>query len=120
MGGEPDVRWRSEAPRSMTVRSTSAKSKSMVSPIGCSRWSPYPCHLADGRDAVLDLLEPVLAQRDHALLECDGTDLVGGRALHRQLADLVRHGHHLVEADPAPVARAVAAPAAHGLVGLHV
>src|SRR5689334_2640313 len=120
MGGEPAVRWRSEAFRSITCSRTSAKSKSIRSPIGWRVGLRDPCHLGNGRDSVFDLLEAVRAQRAHALRDGDLANFVGGRALHRELTDLVRDRHDLVQADPALVAGAAAAAAAHGLVGLEV
>src|SRR5215218_10063509 len=120
MGGEPAVRWRSEALRSIICSRTSAKSKSMGFPIGWRVELRDPCHLGNGRDSVLDLLEAVRAQRAHALSDGDLADFLGRRALDRELADLVRDGHYLVQADAALVAGAAAAAAAHGLVGLEV
>ena len=76
--------------------------------------------LGDRGAAQLDLLEPVLAQAAHAVAHRDLGDRVGGGALDRQAADLVVDGHDLVEADAALVARAAAARAADGLVGLEV
>src|SRR5918997_6259498 len=116
MGGEPAVRWRSEAFRSITCSRTSAKSKSMVSPIGWRVRLRDPCHLGNGRDSVLDLLEAVRAQRAHALCDGDLADFLGRGALHREVPDLVRDRHHLVEARAALVAGAAAAATAHGLV----
>src|SRR3954471_6821169 len=120
MGGEPAVRWRSEAFRSITCSRTSAKSKSMVSPIGWRVGLRDPCHLGNGRDSVLDLLEAVRTQRAHALRDGDLADFIGGRPPDRKVANLVRDGHDLVQADPALVARAAAAAAADRLVGLEV
>src|SRR5919112_344544 len=113
MGGEPAVRWRSEAFRSITCSRTSAKSKSIRSPIGWRVGLRDPCHLGNGRDSVLDLLEAVRAQRTHALGDGDLADFLGRSALDGELADLVRDGHHLVEPDAALVARAAAAATAH-------
>src|SRR3954466_4877066 len=120
MGGEPAVRWRSEAFRSITCSRTSAKSKSIRSPIGWRVGLRDPCHLGNGRDSVLDLLEAVRPERAHALRDGHLADLLGRGALDGEVADLVRNGHHLVQADPALVAGAAAAAAAHGLVGLEV
>src|SRR5215212_830484 len=120
MGGEPAVRWRSEAFRSITCSRTSAKSKSIRSPIGWRVGLRDPCHLGNGRDSVLDLLETVRAQRAHALRDGHLADFVCRRALHRELADLVGDRHDLVQADTALVAGAAAAAAADRLVGLEV
>src|SRR3954467_5441085 len=120
MGGEPAVRWRSEAFRSITCSRTSAKSKSIRSPIGWRAGLRDPCHLGNGRDSVLDLLEAVRAQRAHALRDGHLADFLGGSALDREVADLVRDRHDLVQADPALVARAATAAAADGLVGVEV
>src|SRR5262249_36244918 len=62
------------------------------------------------REARLPLLQPVVAQAVHPLRDRDGSDLVGGGAREREPADLLAHAHHLVEADAALVAHAVAAP----------
>src|SRR3954451_9579020 len=120
MGGEPAVRWRSEAFRSITCSRTSAKSKSISSPIGWRAGLRDPCHLGYGRDSVLDLLEAVRAQRAHALGDGDLANCLGRGALDRQVADLVRDRHDLVEAGPSLVAGAAAAAAADGLVCLEV
>src|SRR5215207_4111909 len=120
MGGEPAVRWRSEAFRSITCSRTSAKSKSIRSPIGWRAGLRDPCHLGYGRDSVLDLLEAIRTQRAHALRDGHFADLIGGRPLDREVADLVRDRHDLVQADTALVAGAAAAAAAHRLVGLEV
>src|SRR4029078_4361402 len=120
MGGEPAVRWRSEAFRSITCSRTSAKSKSIRSPIGRRVDLRDPCHLGNGRDSVFDLLEAVRAQRAHALGDGHLADLLGRGALDRELATLARDRHDLVQAGPALVARAAAAPAADRLVGLEV
>src|SRR5918997_3693167 len=95
MGGEPAVRWRSEAFRSITCSRTSAKSKSMVSPIGWRARLRDSCHLGDGRHAVLDLFEAVRAQRAHALRDGHLANLLGRGALDREVTDLVGDGHDL-------------------------
>src|SRR3954469_15462390 len=120
MGGEPAVRWRSEAFRSITCSRTSAKSKSISSPIGWRVGLRDPCHLGYGRDSVLDLLEAVRAQWTHPLSDGDLADFLGRGALDREVANLVRNGHDLVQAGPALVARAAAAAAADRLIGLEV
>src|SRR5215210_6863103 len=120
MGGEPAVRCRSEASFSITCSRTSAKSKSIIPPYRQGHRSRDPCELADGRDPGLDLLEAVEAQWPHALLHRDLADLVRGRTLDRERADLVTHLHHLVDADAALVAGASAAAAADGHVRLDV
>src|SRR5918998_2569519 len=106
MGGAPEVRCRSEASRSMTWSRTSAKSKSIKSPWGTGGKPSYrqrlrsrdSCDLADGRNAVLDLLEAVEPQGPHALLHGDLLDLVGGGSLDRERADLLTQLHDLVDA----------------------
>src|SRR5919112_3282663 len=111
MGGEPAVRWRSEALRSITCSRTSAKSNSIRTPIGWRVQSRDSCHLGNGRDAVFDLFEAVRAQRAHALRDGNLADFVRRGALDREVADLVAHGHHLVEPRPALVAGPAAARA---------
>src|SRR5919107_752482 len=76
--------------------------------------------LGDRRETAADLLEPVLAQPHHALVDGRVGDRLGGLAGDGQGADRVRHPHDLVEADPALVPGAAAAGAADGLVGLEV
>src|ERR671923_361336 len=120
MGGEPAVRWRSEAFRSITCSRTSAKSKSIRSPIGWRVGLRDPCHLGNGRDSVFDLLEAVRAQWTHPLGDGHLANFLGRGALHREVANLVRDRHDLVEAGTALVAGAAAAAAADGLVGLEV
>src|SRR5918996_1871791 len=120
MGGEPAVRWRSEALRSITCSRTSAKSNSIVIPYRQKIRSRDPRDLCDGRDAVLDLLEAVDPQGTHPLGHGHLADVLGGGALNGEVADLVAHRHHLVEAGAALVARAAAAAAADRLVGLEV
>src|SRR3954465_3048858 len=83
IGGAPAVRWRSEALRSITSRRTSAKSKSIGSPYRQWERSRDPCDLSHGRDAVLDLLEAVVAQRAHALIESDSAHVIGRRPFDR-------------------------------------
>src|SRR5918999_3695849 len=120
MGVEPAVRWRSEALRSITCSSTSAKSNSIVTPYRQKIRSRDPRDLCDGRDSVLDLLEAVDAERTHPLRHGHLADVLGGGTLHGEVPDLVAHRHHLVEAGAPLVARAAAAAAADGLVGLEV
>src|SRR3954471_7760551 len=81
IGGAPAVRCRSDASRSITSRRTSAKSKSIGCPYRQWEQSRDPCDLGHGRDAVLDLLEAVVAQRAHALVERHSTHLIGRGAL---------------------------------------
>src|SRR3954454_6923677 len=131
VGGAPEVMWRSEALCSTTLSRMSAKSKFM--PPGSSAGGPHVCSgvsalpragdagdLGDRGQAAADLLEPVLAQAHHALVDGRVGDRLGRLAGHGERADRVADPHHLVEADPALVARAAAAGAAHGLVGLEV
>src|SRR5918999_223447 len=120
MGGEPAVRWRSEALRSVSCSRTPAKTNSSVIPYRQKLRSRDPRHLGDGRDPVLDLLEAVDAQGTHPLSHGHLANLVGAGALHGEVPDLVAHRHHLVEARAALVARAAAAAAADRLVGLEV
>src|SRR5687767_5908922 len=97
MGGEPAVRWRSEALRSITCSRTSEKSNSILSPIGWRVRSRDPCDLCYGRDSVLDLFEPVDAQWTHPLGDGDLPYVFGRSALDREVPYLVRDDHHLVE-----------------------
>src|SRR5919107_4012919 len=106
--------------RSITCSRRSAKSKSTSLLIGRNGSLRDPRHLGDGRDAVFDLLKAVRAQRPHSLRDSDLADLVGTGPLYRQIPDLVGDRHDLVEAGTALVARAAAAGAAHGLVGVEV
>src|SRR5215218_4302546 len=76
--------------------------------------------LGDGGEAAADLLQAVLAEAHHALVHGGVRDGLGGLAGHGERADRLRDPHDLVKADPALVARAAAAGAAHGLVGLEV
>src|SRR5918998_3450925 len=98
MGGDPAVRCRSEALRSITCSRTSSKSNSIVTPYRQKIRSRDPRHLCDGRDAVLDLLETVDAHGTHPLGHGHLPDLLRGGALHGEVPDLVADGHHLVEA----------------------
>src|SRR5215210_8831522 len=106
MGGEPAVRWRSEAFRSITCSRTSAKSNSIRTPIGWRVSLRDPCHLGNGRHAVFDLFEAVRAQRAHALRDGNLANLLRRGALDREVSNLVAHRHHLVQAGPALVAGA--------------
>ena len=105
-------------------RRTAAKSMSIsaiVSPlIGSHRGTRNSGNFLDRGEPHADLVDAVLLERAHALLDRDRRDAVGGRALDRQLADLLRDRHRLVEADAALVAGEAAALAALGLVGLDV
>src|SRR5204862_1378504 len=113
--------WRSDAPSSMTLIRMSAKSKSTVLlPYRQAARSGDPEHFLDGRNAELDLLQAVITERRHALVDCHLADLIGRRALDREIADLVRVEHDLVEADPAAIAGVVATSAADRLVGVEV
>src|SRR5215210_2817416 len=120
MGGEPAVRWRSEAFRSITCSRTSAKSNSIRTPIGWRGRSRDSCHLGNGRDAVFDLFEAVRPQRAHALGDGNLADFVRRGALDREVANLVGYRPDLVQAGPALVAGAAPAAAPDGLVGLEV
>src|SRR3954452_19249500 len=95
----------------MTSMRMSAKSKFM---------SGHPRDFLDGGDAEPDLLQPVVLQEAHALLDRLLRDHVGRHAVDRHLADLVGHRHDLVEADAALVARVPAARAADRLERLDV
>src|SRR5207302_11283461 len=68
----------------------------------------------------LDLLEAVLAQTAHPLLDRNRCDLLRGRPLERQRANLIGAHHHLVDPRPPSVAHRVAAHTPHGLVRLDV
>src|SRR3954463_9560437 len=83
MGGAPAVRCRSDALRSITSRRTSAKSKSIGCPYRQRERSRDPCDLGHGRDPVLDLLEAVVAEGAHPLVERDSSHLIGRSALDR-------------------------------------
>src|SRR5919197_4833775 len=76
MGGAPAVRCRSDAFLSITSSSTSAKSKSIGCPYRQRGRSRDPCDLGHGREPVLDLLEAVVAQGAHALVEGDSADVI--------------------------------------------
>src|SRR6185503_12178456 len=60
--------------------------------------------------------QSVLEHRLHALAHRLGAQVAGGGVAHDERADAVGHRQHLDDADPAPVARARALGAAHGLV----
>src|SRR3954468_8335733 len=131
VGGAPEVMWRSEALCSTTLSRMSAKSKFMPPGASASRWSLLSRawalpgsgdarDLGDRRQPAADLLQPVLAQAHHALVHGGVHDRLGGLAGHGQRPDRVAHPHDLVEADPPLVARAAAAGAADGLVGLEI
>src|SRR5919106_1303425 len=81
IGGEPAVTWRSDA-------HTSARA-------GDAR------DLGDRGEAAADLLEPVLAQAHHALVDRRMGDRLGGLAGDGERADRLRDPHDLVEADAA-------------------
>src|SRR5215212_825010 len=76
--------------------------------------------LGDRREAAPDLLQAVLAQAHHALVDRGVGDRLGRLAGHGERPDGLGDPHDLVEADAALVARAAAAGAAHGLVALEV
>src|SRR5688572_6127115 len=124
IGGAPAVIWRSDALFLTTARRISAKSRLTSLYIGSERRhlkglarAGDASDLGDRGEPAAHLLEPVLAQPHHALVDRRVGDRLRGLACHRQGADRVRDPHDLVEADPALVARAAAAGAAHGLVG---
>src|SRR5437879_11254796 len=77
--------------------------------VGRHRRTRYSRDLLDRGDAHADLLDAVLLEQAHALLDRDLADRVGRRALDRHLPDLLAHDHRLVDADPALVAGVVAA-----------
>src|SRR4051812_44145468 len=131
--------WRSEARRATTSMRRSAKSKFIALRIGRSatllearrtdvRTSSarlrarrgHAVDLGDRGAALPDLLEAVLVQAAHPLAHGDLGDAVGRGALDGQRTYLLGHGHDLVEADAPAIARAAAARAADGLVGLDV
>src|SRR5438552_964693 len=74
-------------------------------PMVAGRSLDHPEHFLDGGEAVPDLEQPVLLQRDHAVALGGPPDRVGGGALHDQAFDLLGHRHDLVEPHAAPVAR---------------
>src|SRR3954454_20425219 len=120
MGGAPAVRWRSEALASMTSSRISAKSKSIWGPYRHRSLGRDPCHLRDRGDPEPDLVEAVVAQEPHALLDRLVANLIGTALLDGHVADLVGHRHDLVDADAALVAGVRAACAADRLVRLDV
>src|SRR5664279_2781610 len=71
-----------------------------------------PEDLFEAGDAGGDLAEPVGAQRDHPLHDRHLLEVVGRAPLDDQLLDLLGDEHHLVEREPAPVARLAATAAA--------
>src|SRR4051794_7744892 len=130
---------RSEARRATTSMRGSAKSKFTALRIGRSAtlleaWRTdvrtssvrlaarrgHAVDLGDRGAALPDLLQAVLVQAAHPLAHGDFGDAIGRRALDGERADLLGHGHDLVEADAPAIARAAAAGAADGLVGLDV
>src|SRR5918992_1673992 len=76
--------------------------------------------LGDRGEAAADLLEPVLAQPHHALVDRRVGDRLGGLAGDGERADRLADPHHLVEPDAALVAGSAAARAADRLVALEV
>src|SRR5215217_9192093 len=131
IGGAPAVRWRSDAFCATTWRRISEKSKFMpldssalrretCSPVGALPGAGDAGDLGDRGEPAADLLEPVLAQPHHALVDRRVGDRLGGLARHGERADRLGDPHDLVQADPALVARAAAAGAADRLVGLQV
>src|ERR1700754_3915477 len=131
VGGAPEVMWRSEALCSTTLSRMSAKSKFMprdASALRARRLSRGyalaragdACDLGDRRQPAADLLEAVLAQAHHALVHGGVHDALGGLARDGERTDRLAHPHDLIQADPALVARAAAAGAADGLVGLEI
>ena len=68
----------------------------------------------------LILVEPALAQSEHAFLDCLALDLPGRSADQDQFLDLLGDFHHFVQADAALVAGSVAGLAALALEGLDV
>ena len=61
-----------------------------LSLIGSHRGTRNSCHFLDRGDAHPELVDAVLLERAHALLDRDVADLVGGGPLDRELADLLR------------------------------
>src|SRR5947208_1108204 len=105
-GWAPADKWRSEARRATVSSSRSAKSKFMrwglprrswsrSVCIGRSRRSRHSGHLGDGRQAELDLLQPVVPEAPHALLHGGSGDLIGRTALEDERADLLVDRHDL-------------------------
>src|ERR1700730_6944546 len=109
---------RSEARRETTSISRSAKSMSIAAPIGPAgaRFATAGCgldensspvrgcrlagadhagDLSDRGAALLDLLEPVIAQPRHPLANRHLLDLLGGSAFEYHGLDLARDQHHL-------------------------
>src|SRR4051812_15559798 len=123
--------WRSEALCSTTLSRMSAKSKFMPPGASASRWSLLSRawalpgsgdarDLGDRRQPAADLLQAVLAQAHHALVHGGVHDRLRGLARDGERTDRVTDPHHLVEPDPALVARAATAGTADGFVRLEV
>src|SRR3954452_19894072 len=129
IGGAPAVMWRSDALRRTTSRRISEKSKVMAAIPSSASTDGFVRDSASARDAgdlgdrgepAADLLQPVLAQAHHALVDGRVGDRLGGLAGHGERADGVADPHDLIQPDAALVAGAAAAGAAHGLVGLQI
>src|ERR1700683_1698166 len=74
--------------------------------------------LRDRGEAVAHLLQAVVAQAHHALLEGDRDHVVDRCAFEDQRADALADGHHLIHAQAPAIAGAAAARAADRLVGV--
>src|SRR5688572_16524448 len=134
-GGSFSERCRSEAPRcvasiSRSSMCSSATGSALALAAGCGGWTSSQLTAVNDTERLLQrghaeqhLLGGVGLQGDHVVLDRCFLDLVRAGPLQRELADLVVHGHQLVDADPAFVARllaVVAAPAAVELDALRV
>src|SRR6478609_4381732 len=114
-GGNPAVRWTSEARASTMRRRTSAKSKSMEArssfrPDSSIPETDEPRSGGDTEDLPeaghprTHLVQPVLAQGQHPLFASGRRDLRLGRQGDGHVLDPLAHRHHREDADPAPVA----------------
>src|SRR5262245_20288239 len=107
-GGEPVVRWRSDAPFS-TIAFSSCLRLTVVAvafvagaSMGLVRRRDAG-DLVEGAGPLADLGDAGHAQGAHATADGLGLDLDRGGALEHQLLDRLDHGHDLVDGDAALV-----------------
>ena len=79
-----------------------------------------PPDLFEVRDALEDLLDPVLQQRRHPVVDGGVAQVLDGRLFRDEALDVIRGDEKLVDALAPPVARLIAVVAAPGLVELEV